>query len=166
MAYFNQNQNNRQDDRGSYGGGGGGGRRDFGGRGGQRGDRRMYPAVCDKCGRDCQVPFRPDGSKPIYCSNCFEKKQGGFDQKRDSYGGGRRQFSDRGSSQGQKQNQNNEVLASINSKLAQILELMRKGDNTSPRQERVKTKVKEKLKVKKKAKVKPIIKKKKRVKAK
>jgi len=149
MAYFNQNQNNRQDDRGSYGGGGG--RRDFGGRGdnrGGRGDRIMYPAVCDKCGQDCQVPFRPDGSKPIYCSNCFEKKQGGFGQKRDSYGGERRQFSDRSSGQGQ--NLNNEVLASINSKLAQILELMRK--DIKPSQKVAEAKSRKKTRVEKKAK--------------
>ena len=33
----------------------------------------MYKAVCDECGNSCQVPFKPTGSKPIYCSNCFEK---------------------------------------------------------------------------------------------
>ena len=138
MAYFNQN--NRQDDRGSYGGGG---RRGFGDRGGAREDRRMYPAVCDKCGRECEVPFMPDGSKPIYCSNCFEKKQSDFGQGRDSYGG-RRQFGDR--SGGQSPNLNGEVLASINSKLAQILELMRSGDKGGPSQEKVETKVEKKVK--------------------
>jgi CxxC-x17-CxxC domain-containing protein len=34
---------------------------------------QMHNAVCDECGRDCQVPFKPTGSKPIYCSKCFEK---------------------------------------------------------------------------------------------
>ena len=36
----------------------------------------MHEAVCDKCGKDCQVPFRPSGDKPIFCSDCFEKKGG------------------------------------------------------------------------------------------
>ena len=44
-------------------------RRDNNRRGGGSGfDRRpttMYPAVCDKCGKDCQVPFRPSGDKPV-----------------------------------------------------------------------------------------------------
>jgi CxxC-x17-CxxC domain-containing protein len=112
MTYFNR------DDRNSFGP-----RRDFGGsRGGQ--DRRMYPAVCDECGRDCQVPFAPDGSKPIYCSNCFEKNQRGADQKRPSFGG--RQFEDRkgGQSPSQSQTQNNELLVSINAKLGKILDIL------------------------------------------
>jgi CxxC-x17-CxxC domain-containing protein len=59
------------------------GRDSFGGRGVfGGGDRRdsgrpaMHDAVCDDCGRDCQVPFRPSGEKPIYCSDCFEKRGG------------------------------------------------------------------------------------------
>lgn len=51
------------------------------GRGGFDGNRdsfrsQMHDAVCDDCGRDCQVPFRPSGDKPIYCSDCFEKRGG------------------------------------------------------------------------------------------
>lgn len=37
------------------------------------GDKRMYDAVCADCGNDCQVPFRPNGEKPVYCSQCFDK---------------------------------------------------------------------------------------------
>ena len=81
-------------------------RRDNNRRGGGGGfDRRpttMYPAVCDKCGKDCQVPFRPSGDKPIYCSDCFEKEGGGKsdrferrDDSRRSFGGSR----DRGDKQ-------------------------------------------------------------------
>jgi CxxC-x17-CxxC domain-containing protein len=36
-------------------------------------DRQMHDATCDKCGKACQVPFRPMGGKPIFCENCFEK---------------------------------------------------------------------------------------------
>jgi len=65
---------------------GGGSRGGFGGRGGYRGgrgggdDRRgpivMHSAICDECQKSCQVPFRPTGDKPIYCSECFEAKGG------------------------------------------------------------------------------------------
>ena len=33
----------------------------------------MHNAVCDKCGERCEVPFKPTGNKPVYCSNCFRK---------------------------------------------------------------------------------------------
>ena len=36
------------------------------------GNRQMYSAVCASCGKNCEVPFRPTGDKPIYCSKCFE----------------------------------------------------------------------------------------------
>lgn len=67
---------------GGFGGGFGGG--GFGGgarRGG--GDRfsddrpAMHSAVCNACNVDCEVPFKPNGRKPIYCSNCFRKEEGG-----------------------------------------------------------------------------------------
>lgn len=57
--------------RGGFGGGfNGGGARSF--------DRpkEFFKAVCDECGRDCEVPFRPTGSRPVLCSNCFEAKNG------------------------------------------------------------------------------------------
>ena len=38
-------------------------------------DRQMHDAVCAKCGDNCQVPFRPTDSKPVYCSNCFKKDE-------------------------------------------------------------------------------------------
>jgi CxxC-x17-CxxC domain-containing protein len=36
-----------------------------------RGPREMFSATCSSCGREAQVPFRPTGSKPVYCSDCF-----------------------------------------------------------------------------------------------
>lgn len=38
------------------------------------GEKRMFPAVCDTCGKNCEVPFRPTGEKPIYCRDCFGVK--------------------------------------------------------------------------------------------
>lgn len=59
--------------------------------GNYRGERRfrdsrrseMFPAVCSECGRDCMVPFRPTGNKPVFCSDCFEDRGG---QDRDDRG--------------------------------------------------------------------------------
>lgn len=51
--------------RGPRGGGGGGGGGSFGGR------REMFAATCAQCGQQCEVPFRPRGDRPVYCSACF-----------------------------------------------------------------------------------------------
>lgn len=51
---------------------GGGGARFGGGRsGGDRGPVTMHQAICSKCGKECEVPFRPTGDKPIFCNDCF-----------------------------------------------------------------------------------------------
>lgn len=45
-------------------------------RGGGRfssGPREMHKATCAECGKECEVPFKPDGSKPVYCRDCFQK---------------------------------------------------------------------------------------------
>lgn len=50
---------------GGYGGGGGGG---YGG----RPQRQLFDAVCAGCGIQTQVPFQPNGTKPVYCRECFQ----------------------------------------------------------------------------------------------
>ena len=60
-------------------GGDRGGRRDFGGGGGRRfggrdaGPVTMFKATCSDCGKACEVPFRPTGERPVFCSDCFKK---------------------------------------------------------------------------------------------
>jgi len=56
--------------RGGYGGGGGGGRGGFGG-----GPRQMFPATCAGCGKQTEVPFKPSGSRPVYCRECFQAQR-------------------------------------------------------------------------------------------
>lgn len=79
-----------------YGGSGGGrkfGGRDSGGRGGFGGDRgekpTMHPATCDKCGKACEVPFKPMGSKPVYCKDCFVKPTDSFSDRSDNRDSGK-----------------------------------------------------------------------------
>jgi len=67
------------------GGGGGFGRPNFGRPsfgGGNRGGRddgfgrsQMFEAICANCGKRCEVPFRPNGQKPVYCKDCFGRKE-------------------------------------------------------------------------------------------
>ena len=70
MRNFNQGGGSRF---GASNGNRGGGAR-FGS---DRGPVTMHRAVCSKCGRDCEVPFRPTGDKPIYCNDCFGANRGG-----------------------------------------------------------------------------------------
>jgi CxxC-x17-CxxC domain-containing protein len=50
-------------------------------------DRTMHKAICDKCGKACEVPFKPTSGKPIYCSECFEKegKNKGSDHSKEQF---------------------------------------------------------------------------------
>ncbi len=41
--------------------------------GGYGGARQMYPAVCAQCGKDTEVPFKPSGDRPVYCSDCYKE---------------------------------------------------------------------------------------------
>ncbi len=40
-----------------------------------RGERTMYPATCDACGKDTEIPFAPTSGKPVYCSDCFRSQR-------------------------------------------------------------------------------------------
>jgi CxxC-x17-CxxC domain-containing protein len=54
--------------------------------GGDRKERpNMHSAVCSACGKRCEVPFKPTGDKPIYCSSCFEEQGGSYSKRGDSY---------------------------------------------------------------------------------
>ncbi|MEA3378390.1 MAG: CxxC-x17-CxxC domain-containing protein [Nanoarchaeota archaeon] len=56
------------------------GRRDYGSRessnryGRDRRDLKMTKVICSSCGAECEVPFKPTSSKPVYCDECFAKK--------------------------------------------------------------------------------------------
>jgi CxxC-x17-CxxC domain-containing protein len=60
---------------GGYGGNGGGGG-GYASSSFRSGPREMFDAVCARCGKDTQVPFRPTGARPVYCSDCFRLMRG------------------------------------------------------------------------------------------
>ncbi len=37
--------------------------------------RETHKAVCSECKKECEVPFKPSGSRPIYCKECFAKRK-------------------------------------------------------------------------------------------
>jgi CxxC-x17-CxxC domain-containing protein len=132
-------------------------RRSFSGRSfGGRDSRRMYDVVCDECGKDCQVPFKPSQDKPIYCSECFEKKGGrdrGRSGRRDF---GRRDFKTRDSGRPSGVNINDqsikqltEKIETFNSKLDKIIDLLSPAEKKKSDTEKSKPTNKKKSKSKK-----------------
>ncbi len=49
-------------------------------------ERVLYKAVCADCNKECEVPFRPSGDRPVYCKECFSSRKGGgsFHANRDN----------------------------------------------------------------------------------
>ena len=47
--------------------------------------RRMYPAVCASCGKECEVPFQPREGRLVYCTECYAeiKAEGNEDEDND-----------------------------------------------------------------------------------
>ena len=70
MARFDDRGNDRPRS-GGFNRGGGGFRRNFG-------PREMHKATCDECKKECEVPFKPTEGKPVYCKECFQKRNPRF----------------------------------------------------------------------------------------
>lgn len=57
-------------------------------RGPRRDDRgsdrkiELFTTACTTCGKSCEVPFKPDGTKPVLCRDCFAAKNAGGDNTR------------------------------------------------------------------------------------
>ena len=37
--------------------------------------RARHKAVCAECKKECEVPFKPSGDRPVYCKECFSKRR-------------------------------------------------------------------------------------------
>ncbi|MHA1301648.1 MAG: CxxC-x17-CxxC domain-containing protein [Candidatus Helarchaeota archaeon] len=37
--------------------------------------RELYRVTCAECGAETEVPFKPDGSRPVYCKECYSKRR-------------------------------------------------------------------------------------------
>lgn len=92
--------------------------RSFGGERRSFGDndrpKEMHDVTCGKCGKECRVPFKPTGNRPVLCSDCF--RQSGQGEERNS-------FSSRSSSSSQS-GITAEQFKQLNEKLDKILEML------------------------------------------
>ena len=79
-----------------------GGGRSFGG-GRNMGRPQMHKATCNQCGNECEIPFKPTGSRPVFCSTCFETQGGGKSFDRPRFNDRKPNFNDRRSNSDDKQ---------------------------------------------------------------
>ncbi len=35
--------------------------------------REMHKAICSKCKKECEVPFKPTEGRDVFCKDCFSK---------------------------------------------------------------------------------------------
>ncbi len=57
------------------------------GRQGNSSRERTYTRViCADCNKECEIPFKPSGDRPVYCKECFSKRKKGnlFSANRDN----------------------------------------------------------------------------------
>jgi len=48
-------------------------------------ERVLHKAICADCKKECEVPFKPSGGRPVYCKDCFSKRKSGS-LREDRYG--------------------------------------------------------------------------------
>ena len=97
-----------------------------GGRNFERRDDRpqtMFTTICSDCGKECEVPFKPNGSKPVFCRDCFQGKRRSEGPRPEF--NRRPNFDDRGPQQGPPlPPAHREDFAALNAKLDRILNLL------------------------------------------
>lgn len=37
--------------------------------------QEMHAIICEDCGKETEVPFEPDGVRPVYCKECYQKRK-------------------------------------------------------------------------------------------
>ena len=40
-------------------------------------ERNYTRAICSECNKECELPFKPSGDRPVYCKECFSKRKPG-----------------------------------------------------------------------------------------
>ena len=40
-------------------------------------ERVLHKTICADCNKECEVPFKPSGDRPVYCKECFAKHRTG-----------------------------------------------------------------------------------------
>lgn len=100
-------------------------KRDFGSRSFDR-PQVMHKTICSSCGKECEVPFKPNGSKPVFCRDCFQNNRPMESTRTDNFPR-RSNFEDRSNNQTPKpleQPRYKQDFEILNTKLDKILNLL------------------------------------------
>jgi len=97
--------------------------RSFSDRGGE--EKQLFPATCADCGARCEVPFRPNGKKPVLCKNCFAQKND-FEPRAPRHEEGPRRYEE--APRPMANDNTSELLRSINTKLDVIIKALEAND--------------------------------------
>ena len=126
-----------------------GGRPSFGSKFGGRSDgpKTMHKAICAGCGKTCEVPFKPNGQKPVFCNDCFgdqrDENKGGSENKYE-----KRNFSEPRFPRAERKEREyvkpatlgsdlKKEIDALNAKLDKIIDMMKQGIKPkSPEKER------------------------------
>ena len=38
-------------------------------------ERTFTRVICADCNKECEIPFKPSGDRPVYCKDCFSKRK-------------------------------------------------------------------------------------------
>jgi CxxC-x17-CxxC domain-containing protein len=131
MGNFGQGNRQRQTSYSNYSAG-----KSFGG-----GNKVNHKATCAQCKSHCTVPFKPTGSKPVLCRDCFRGSEGNSRDRRSndrpSYQRSERRSNDRPSFERRPAKAKpaigptlKEEIKGINEKLSRILVLL--GEKSEP----------------------------------
>jgi CxxC-x17-CxxC domain-containing protein len=95
----------------------------------------MHKTNCSKCNNPCEVPFRPNGKKPVFCKDCFvrdeeraapsfQKSRFSSDRGERSFGGDRSYNAPQASSEDPRISAIQKELKGVQAKLDTILEYL------------------------------------------
>jgi CxxC-x17-CxxC domain-containing protein len=88
-------------------------------------DRELFDTTCANCGTATKVPFRPNGTKPVYCRDCFKPEESRAPQRFE-----RRDYADKRAFAPQRDNGMSEVkreLERMNGTLDKIAAMLEKS---------------------------------------
>lgn len=93
--------------------------------------KTMYKAQCSNCNTTCEVPFRPNGKKPVFCKDCFvkdESPRSSYPQKREYSPRPSFQRDERPARDDRSMEEVKRELQGVNDKLEQLIRLMSKPE--------------------------------------
>jgi len=48
-------------------------------------ERNFTKVICSDCNKECEVPFKPSGDRPVYCKECFAKRKDNRPPHKENY---------------------------------------------------------------------------------